>query len=783
MGSAVEPARPQCGRGIRGPGEDTPQSRWLTREVTGPETWARVPLPVLASQLLDRVDAAVLVVDLEGVVRYASPFCEELYGWRPAEMLGRDSGLFALTPVTVELRHEIAAALRDGRSWEGDFTVRRRDGSFVDVHAIDSPVLDQNEAMTGVISLAFDATEDRRQRRQLVQLGALVQILRDVGETLIKGLDAQQVMRTVVGAARRLTGAPIAAYLERVEEGVARYEVRLLSGRSEGDTSDAALSDDAYVLRRSMKSAQPTRFDDLAVEGQDPGALDLVLRPKVGPLRSGLVAPVRNRDGDAIGAIIVAHDEPSWFGDDDERIVGDIAAHAGIVLDIAVQFRTAEVEIAARTRAEEEQRFLGEISSLLSWSLDYPDVYEKLARLCVPFLGDLCLIDVAEGGDIHRVASVHADPARADLVEILASRYPPDPLGMHPAAIVAKGGLAQMSSELSDEFLRATTRDDEHYRLVKALGFMSYMSVPLVARGRVLGALTLVSSGSDRIFTNRDLELAEEVGRRAALAIDNARLYAERDYVARTLQSSLLPPSLPAFPGVEFTARYRAAGEGSELGGDFYDVFQLPDGRVIALIGDVMGKGIAAAGLTETVRSAVRALAMVSPRPDLVLEQTNRLLVAERHTQFVTALLVLLDPKTGEGLLASAGHPPALRASRGVVGSIEVPYGTPLGAFADRPYATAAFSLSPGEVLILYTDGLSEARRKGVLLGEDGLRELVRELEPRPRVIVEGLRQGALAYAGVLRDDLQILAIARPMPQHQPYDGNDRSEPSISEHH
>ena len=259
-------------------------------------------------------------------------------------------------------------------------------------------------------------------------------------------------------------------------------------------------------------------------------------------------------------------------------------------------------------------------------------------------------------------------------------------------------------------------------------------------------------------------------------------LYEAQRRIALTLQENFVH-ELPEVPGLELAVISEPAASAELIGGDFYDVFQLPDGRVIALIGDVMGKGIAAAGLTETVRSAVRALAMVSPRPDLVLEQTNRLLVAERHTQFVTALLVLLDPKTGEGLLASAGHPPALRASRGVVGSVEVPYGTPLGAFADRPYAAAAFSLSPGEVLILYTDGLSEARRKGVLLGEDGLRELVRELEPRPRVIVEGLRQGALAYAGVLRDDLQILAIARPMPQHQPCDGNDRSEPCISEHH
>ena len=250
---------------------------------------------------------------------------------------------------------------------------------------------------------------------------------------------------------------------------------------------------------------------------------------------------------------------------------------------------------------------------------------------------------------------------------------------------------------------------------------------------------------------------SEELQDQAARLSD---LYEAQRRIALTLQENFVH-DLPEVPGLDIAVVSEPAASPELIGGDFHDVFCLPDGQVIALIGDVMGKGIAAAGLTETVRSTVRAFAMVSPQPDVVLEQTNRLLVAEQHAQFVTALLVLLDPATGEGLLSSAGHPPALLLSHGAVGSIEVPYGTPLGAFADRSYATARFELSPGEVLVLYTDGLSEARREGVLLGEDGLRELLSALDHHPQALVEGFDRSALAYADGLRDDLQVLAIAR----------------------
>ena len=388
---------------------------------------------------------------------------------------------------------------------------------------------------------------------------------------------------------------------------------------------------DVPLLSAAFAAQEPTRFDDIVTEPLYAGGLDAMMPTDDGPLRSCLIAPVRSRDGSVVGAMVLAHSQAARFTDEDTRVLIDVAAHAGIVLDIATLFRAAEHEIQARRRAEDVQRFYAETSALLSWSLDYPETFERLARLCVPFLADLCVIDVADDGAIRRVAAVHADPERADLVVELERRYAPDPYGPHPAASVVRGGQAEVAPSLTDEFLRSTTLDDDHYRIVKELEFTSYMCVPLTARGRTIGALTLVSAGSGRSFGPSDLAIAEELGRRAALAIDNARLFSERDYVARALQSSLLPPSLPAIPGVRFAARYRAAGEGNEVGGDFYDVFQGGRNAWWFVVGDVSGKGPQAAAIAGLARHTLHAVALERRSPRRLLSALHETLAQRRR--------------------------------------------------------------------------------------------------------------------------------------------------------
>ncbi|HUI49605.1 MAG TPA: SpoIIE family protein phosphatase, partial [Acidimicrobiia bacterium] len=686
----------------------------------------------LGAEILDRVDAAILVVDLDGVVQYANPYCEHLYGFSPEELIGDQATRYATEPLTPELRSEIGAKILNGESWEGDFAVLRSDGRVVEVHAVDSPVFDSTGGVSGVISLAFDVTAERASREQLRQMVAIAQILRDVGQTLVEELDAERVMQTVTDAARRLTKAPIGVFL-RAGTDDETFSVAALSGRTAVPAAAGVLPIDTHELCRALREPKPTCIDDLADERHEEGVLDGIVAATTGPLRSCIIAPVRARSGEVTGGMVLADTEPDRFTTVDTHILGDIADQAGIVLDIARLFHAAEHEIEARRRAEEVQRFLGETSAVLSWSLDYPDGYERLAELCVPFLADLCLIDVADENGIRRRAAVHADPKQARLVEALGTRFAPDPFGMHPAASVVRGGQSEMSEEMSDELLRRTTRSEEHYRLVKALDFTSYICVPLTARGRNLGALTLVSAGSDRRFGASDLALAEELARRAGLALDNARLFAERDHVARALQSSLLPPSLPSIPGVQLAARYRAAGEGNEVGGDFYDVFQVGRSAWMLVLGDVSGKGPEAAAIAGLARHTLRAVAMQQRAPRRLLSSLHETLVhGEGHGEFCTVCCALLQPSQGpEGrarlTIACAGHPPPV--IRRADGSVEL--ATCTGPLLGVPLRKVSFrqqviDLEPGDTVVIYTDGVTEAHhRTQTLFGEERLMQVV----------------------------------------------------------
>jgi two-component system CheB/CheR fusion protein len=241
--------------------------------------------------------------------------------------------------------------------------------------------------------------------------------------------------------------------------------------------------------------------------------------------------------------------------------------------------------------------------------------------------------------------------------------------------------------------------------------------------------------------------------------------YEAQRHIAVTLQENFIHP-LPEIGGLELAALSVPAGRPELVGGDFHDVFQLPDGRAVLLIGDVMGKGIVAAGVTETVRASVRALALVSSSPEDILGSVNRVLTQEaRHRQLVTALLVVLDSKTGQGRMASAGHPPAMHVFSADCAPIEPSYGPPLGAF-ELPYEGTDFTIAPGDALVLYTDGLIEARRQGDFFGENRLCESLRGLQDQhPHLLVERLQAGVTSFADELADDLQILA-ARWTAQH-----------------
>lgn len=442
-------------------------------------------------------------------------------------------------------------------------------------------------------------------------------------------------------------------------------------------------------------------------------------------------------------------------------------------------------DITKRKRIEDAQRFLVEAGMALSSSLDYRATLASVARLTVPYLADWCVVDILEeDGFLDRVAVVHQDPQKVAMAQELQELYPPDPDEPRGVAWALRTGRSELVAEIPESLVKEAARDDKHREILRNLGLKSYVVVPLVARGRTLGAITLVSAESGRRYGPADLELAEELARRAALAVDNARLYRERSETARALQGSLLPSRLPDVPGVEVGLRYLPAGE-ADVGGDFYDIFdvavgfredsdELPTGSAWGVvIGDVCGKGAEAAALLALARYTVRAMAMRRECPSAILAGLNEAMLRQRRERddhkFCTVVYMRLETDTEEPgarvTIARGGHPaPVLLKSDGSARGIGDP-GRALGVFDDPGLRQQEACLSPGDALVLYTDGVTEARSPdGAFFGEERLMSLLRACAGLDASTLAGRIESAVLdfQENCSRDDIAVLVLRVP---------------------
>jgi PAS domain S-box-containing protein len=429
---------------------------------------------------------------------------------------------------------------------------------------------------------------------------------------------------------------------------------------------------------------------------------------------------------------------------------------------LSVRMGGIAVDITDRKRDENALRFLADASDLLAESLDYHVTLQRLAGLAVPALADWCSVYVVENDRIRHVTVTHSDPEKVALVEQLQVEYPQDPDSPRGVAAVIRSGRTEFLPEISDELLEQVAPDERLLGILRDLALRSAMTVPLVARERTIGAITFVYAESGRLYNPRDVEVAEELAHRAALAIDNARLFRERSEIADTLQASLLPPTLPSIPGFDIAAGYLAGGEGVDVGGDLYDIFPTGEGRWQIVIADVCGKGAIAATLTGVTRHTARAAALDDDDPQHVLQTVN---VALRRTEtgdlrFCTAAVGVLETGARQTVtFARAGHPPPLlRRGSGAVEEVGG-RGTLLGVFDDLELHAETAAVEPGDLLVLYTDGVTDAWRDSA--GEERLVRLLAGLpdDITAEAVVEEIRRAALGQRPRGSDDIAILVL------------------------
>jgi PAS domain S-box-containing protein len=708
--------------------------------------------------LVEHSNDAIITVKPGGEVTGWNPGAERLYGYAAEEAIGRPISF----TVPAHLKEESADLVRrsdHGEPVQNHQTQRRRkDGTLFDVSITLSPLRDEDGSLVGVAGIVRDITQQKREERQTAFIADAVQVL---DGSLDFDVVVRRLVRLVVprfadfsaiyvpdedGSIRVLEMRHSIAEREQLHRELERRYPNRLS-HPEGIR---------YVLTTGEPALyRETTDEQLSANAEDAEHLRMLSALGV---RSAMLVPLRAR-GETFGVMsFVSAESERRFDHDDLAFATELARRAALSIDNARLY----ADLESRSR---ELEFLASANAELDASLDLDVTLQRVADLTVPYLADGCMVDLLdEHGHIRRVASASSVPEVKAVLDRLREHHL-DIDGPHPISVAMRTGRTEVVDEVTDELRREWSSDEAYLEDILEWPARGAVIAPMRARGRTLGTLALASF-SERVFSPRVIATIEELARRAAIAVDNARLYSERSYIAARLQQSLLPPHLPDVPGLEIAARFRPAGEAYDVGGDFYDIFETGTGNWAIAMGDVCGKGADAAALTAMARYTIRATGIrAAQSPQRVLSLLNEVLLNEgTREQFLTVAYANLsvDGDRTEVAVASAGHPlPLLLRAGGGVELVGEP-GTLLGVVADIHLRTTQLELVAGDTLVFYTDGVTEARSdSGEMFGLDGLRSAVQASVGCDAAEVAERIERSLTDASPVRprDDIAIVVV------------------------
>lgn len=730
--------------------------------------------PVLPVELLPvadgRIRVAVVQIDRSGAINAWNEDAEDLFGYAADQVIGKQLTDFAAWPHTPGIATGIADALQLSR-WEGSYGVRAADGRTVAVYASHLRVRDTTGEPSTICLLVRDFERAVLQSPQRTPSDTAKGSLSEgrttdpfevfIGSPAPDDLDG--LLQRTVERSRDMLDAD-SAFLLLATDDETELEVRATTGLPSARQRFARVPVEAGAGRYGS-ARMPAVHDDLAAV---PGAVPLL--DGTG-MRSVVTVPLKV-EGRLTGSLGVAAEAPGRYSNEEALRLQFAADRIALAVESA---RLGELERLRRGSLS----FLVEASDLLAGTLDRDQTLALMAQMTVPTLATWCAVyTIADQSSEPYLSFVlHEDEERIDGLKALLSKIdPPEPVPSPGARVWAAPGEAAHQAALRTSMRSLGLGSTPHVgsgigttlATAAAVGGETVV-LPLVARNRVIGMLTLGKPTDDH-FRQEILELAEDLSRRAALALDNSRLYSERMAISQSLQRSLLPPELPHVPNVEVEVIYRAAGEGNEVGGDFYDLFPIRDGAYGFAIGDVCGTGPEAAAVTGLARHALRLLAREGFGGPAVLERLNAAILDEgARSRFLTLLYGELWPQEdGSAVLkvVCAGHPLPLRLRPD--GSVE-PAAEPqplLGVMEDLELYEQVVTLDPGDVLLCVTDGVTERREGTRMLGDDGLADVLATCTGLTAGAVAGriLRAVERFAAEPASDDMAILAMRVPMP-------------------
>ncbi|MFF3565291.1 SpoIIE family protein phosphatase [Streptomyces sp. NPDC002574] len=672
------------------------------------------------SGLMDILGVAAVLLDADGRIDMWSPQAQELFGYTADEAVGKYAAVLLVDSAHLDAAVRLFEdVMETGRSWAGAFPIRCKDGrtrlvEFRNVRLTDS--LGDCHAL----GLATD-----RSRLQTMERGL--------------ALAYQLVAQSPIGLAVMDTGL---RYLS-VNPALAR-----MHGLPEDDHIGRPFRE--VLPRPEFRQAEETLWEVLGT------GVPVVDRYVVGRTAA-------DPDSDHAWAV-------SFYRLEDQN---------GVVLGVACSVVDVTDRHSASMEADRARRRLALIadgSARLGTSLDVERTARELADVVVPEPADMAAVDIlddvleeegaepAEDTAVFRaLASKTTQPTRAARMETgpeVVVAYPPG----HLAALCVRTGRPQLITHADAGDLLRIARDEDAAADLAEAGVHSAMAVPLIARGRILGVLGLGRARDPQPFDEDDVTVAWELASRAAVCIDNARLHQRLRSTAETLQRSLLPQLRPCHPCLEVAARYRPAQSSSEVGGDWYDVITLDDGKAVLVVGDVMGSGVPAATTMGRLRTAASTLAALHLEPAQILGELDKIIQGREHADhsIATCVLAVYDPDRGECRVANAGHLPPIVVRGGERPELlDLPTGTPLGV-GGVPFQNTVVRLGLGDALVLYTDGLVETRDQPI---DERLAVLVDLLHARDRSVEETCDRllTELRLPGC-RDDVALL-IARSRPR------------------